>query len=105
QGGARVNAQERIWEYFQTQVPEAFIGSVARLGFLAAQIPAGRRALNIGVGYGVFEAQAQRRGIEVYSLDPSAPSIEGVRLRLGLGERAQVGYAQAIPFASGFFDA
>jgi SAM-dependent methyltransferase len=86
-------------------VPEAFAGSVARLRFLAERIPARARALNIGVGYGVFEELAQRRGVEVWALDPSAPAIEGLRQRLGLGERAQVGYAQAIPFASDFFDA
>ena len=56
------------------------------------------------MGAGLLEQLLQARGVDVYSLDPSAESIERLRRELGLGERAKQGYGQAIPFESAFFD-
>jgi SAM-dependent methyltransferase len=96
-------AQDRIWEFFQNERPQAFVGSRARLGLLARMVRGSGRVLNIGVGAGGFEAVAIAARIDVYSLDPSQRSIEMLRRRFGLGERAQVGHGQQIPFADGFF--
>lgn len=62
------------------------------------------RVLNIGVGSGLLEVLLLDRGVETYSLDPSAQSIEQLRTRLRMGDRARQGYAQQLPFEAGFFD-
>ncbi len=98
-------AQDRIWEFFQNERPQAFVGSRARLRLLARMVRGSGRVLNIGVGAGGFEAEAIARGIDVYSLDPSQRSIEMLRRQFSLGEKAQVGHGQQIPFADGFFGA
>src|SRR5689334_3083972 len=97
--------QDAIWEYFQNEAAESFAGSVSRLAYLANLIPSPAKVLNIGVGGGMFESQAIAKGLTVFSLDPSAKSIEGLRQRFGLGDRAQVGYSQQIPFFDDSFDA
>ncbi|CAN5657425.1 hypothetical protein BH23GEM6_BH23GEM6_22550 [soil metagenome] len=97
--------QDRIWDYFQTEAPEAFAGSRGRLGFLARRVRGLGRVLNIGVGGGEFEEIALSLGIEVYSLDPSEDTIVALRNRLGMGDRARHGYGQEIPFEADFFGA
>lgn len=99
-----LNRQDAIWDYFQNQAPESFEGSYPRIRFLLKSIPAGARVLNIGVGSGIFEQLALQAGIDVYALDPVAKSIENLRARLNLGDKAQVGYGEAIPFDDGMFD-
>jgi ubiquinone/menaquinone biosynthesis C-methylase UbiE len=42
--------------------------------------------------------------VRLSCLDPSRRSIERLREKLGLGDAAQVGYADALPFADGGFD-
>ena len=96
--------QDRIWEYTQSQNLAMFDLSYPRLRYLAERCRAGTRVLNIGVGSGYLEDLLIARGIEVYSLDPSAASIERLRARHAMGERAQSGYGQAMPFATGLFD-
>jgi len=98
-------AQDRIWEFFQNEQPRAFAGSRARLRLLARMVRDAGRVLNIGVGAGGFEAEAVVHRIDVYSLDPSLRSIEMLRRRFGLGDKAEVGHGQKIPFADGFFGA
>jgi SAM-dependent methyltransferase len=97
--------QDLIWDYYQNEVPEKFGGSRARLSFLADRIRAPASVLNIGCGTGVFEQLVSERGIDIYSLDPSERSVLQLRSRLGLGERAQVGYIQNMPFPNSKFDA
>jgi SAM-dependent methyltransferase len=92
-----------MWDHLQTQAPEVFGHSEARLGYLARRIPRGR-VLNVGVGAGVFEQAALQRGLEVWALDPSESTIGALRERLGLGDRARAGYGQAMPFDADFFD-
>lgn len=97
--------QDIIWEHFQEDSPEVFAGSWGRQNFLVNLLEPGTRLLNIGVGSGILEELALKRGHEVYCLDPVAASIEGIRQRLNMGDRAQVGYAEKMPFSDDFFDA
>src|SRR5688572_26086360 len=67
--------QRKIWQHFQNAAPESFVAAHPRLTFLIGQIA--RRSthrvpsvLNIGIGDGFFERQAQSRGWKVHSLDP-----------------------------------
>lgn len=99
-----LNRQDAIWDYFQNQAPESFEGSYPRIRFLLRSIPAGARVLNIGVGSGIFEQLALQAGIDVYALDPVPKSIENLRTSLNMGEKAQTGYGEAIPFDDDMFD-
>lgn len=96
--------QDRIWEYFQNEAEESFVNARPRIEFLLRRIPAGARALNIGVGARGFEKAALAKGVEVYSLDPNARAIEKLRQECGLGDRARVGYGQSAPFDDAQFD-
>lgn len=96
--------QDRIWEHFQNEGIDSFQQSATRLKFLANKIPAGSRVLDIGVGSGVFESFAIQRGMDIHCLDPSERSIQALRTRYGLGEKARVGYSQSIPFEDNSFD-
>ncbi len=96
--------QDLIWNYYQTESLGAFEGSRARIGFLLRMIPASAKVLNIGCGSGLFEAGARQRGLDIYSLDPSADAIARLRDSLQLGEKAKVGHVQKIPFADSLFD-
>ncbi len=97
--------QNNIWNYYQNEAPEKFAGSVARLTFLARKVKPKSKVLNIGVGAGIFEEAATKMGLDVYSLDPSERSIELLRQRFGMGEKARVGYGQDVPFDDQTFDA
>lgn len=96
--------QNRIWDYFQNEGVDSFAQSQGRLEFLVRRLRPGIRALNIGVGNGALERMAVRKGVDIWSLDPSDRTIENLRKQLGLGEKAQVGYCQAMPFPDGYFD-
>ena len=61
--------------------------------------------LNIGVGSGIFEEMATKKGLDVYSLDPNPRSIDTIRARFSVRTKAQVGYVQSIPYPSDFFNA
>lgn len=97
--------QDKIWAYYQTEGIASFSGAVGRLTYLMNQLPPKSTVLNIGVGSGEFEEKATHAGHDVYALDPIEASIVMLRQRLGLGEKAKVGYGQAIPFDNNFFDA
>ena len=96
--------QDRIWDYFQNEGVESFARSQGRLEFLARRLRPGTRALNVGVGDGALERMAAKKGVDIHSLDPSNRTIESLRKQLGLGEKAQVGYCQAMPFPDEYFD-
>lgn len=97
--------QEKIWEFFQTQPGmEAAFKSESRYLYLAKHIQNGAVALNIGVGRGGLEEILLARGVEVYCVDPGSQSIQAIRARLQLGDRAQVGFSQEIPFGNNKFD-
>jgi putative peptidoglycan lipid II flippase len=99
------SSQEAIWDYFQGEGVHSFAGSRARLAHLASLLPAASRVLDIGIGGGIFEEEAIRRGHEVYCLDPSEAAVRALRDRLNLGERAQIGYLQSMPFPDAHVDA
>jgi len=106
--------QDAIWNHFQNKRPELFSAAHGRSLFILNHV---RRALgtpasgqpfhllNIGVGDGTMERLAAEAGFTVYSLDPSAASISRIREELNLGDRAQAGYSQNLPFADGIFHA
>ena len=99
-----LDRQQVIWEYFQTEVPEAFLGSIPRLNFLLKQISAGEVVLNVGVGSGLFEAMALKKGIDIYALDPGEKSILALQEKLRLGDKAKVGVGEEMPFEDAKFD-
>ena len=98
--------QNKIWEAFQNDESLVDFGFPARrrFEFLAKRIQKGSRVLNIGVGKGYLESILVQKGVDVSCLDPSSLAIEKIRERLGLGEKAQVGYSQAMPFSNAAFD-
>jgi SAM-dependent methyltransferase len=99
--------QEKIWAFHQLKVEDEdsiFSRSSERYDFLAARIAKDARVLNIGIGRGGLEERLQARGVEVFSLDPTAAAVERLRELLGLGEQVQVGYSQDIPFPDQHFD-
>ena len=96
--------QDAIWDYFQNEGVASFDGSGARLSYLVKKVAPGSRVLNIGVGSGVFERLGIARGIDVHCIDPSKRAIESLREKLGIGEKARVGYSQEIPFGDHYFD-
>jgi ubiquinone/menaquinone biosynthesis C-methylase UbiE len=102
-GGA--SGQEKIWEYFQNDLPESFSGARVRLRYVARLLEPGRRVLNVGIGAGIFEEEALARKLDVHSLDPDEKAIGRLRERLGMGEKAKTGYIQTMPFPDNYFDA
>ena len=98
--------QELIWDYFQNNdaVGDTFINARPRYEYLAQQIASGMRALNIGVGRGGLEAILVEKGVVASCLDPSEHAIDSLRKQYALGDRAQVGFSQAMPFQDSQFD-
>lgn len=97
--------QDLIWDYFQNEGVDSFAQNRGRLEFLVRRLHPGMCVLNIGVGNGLLEAMAVEKGVDIWSLDPSDRAIASLRERLGVGEKAQVGYSQEIPFPDESFDA
>lgn len=98
--------QTRIWDHFQNndEIGDAFINALPRYVFLARQIKSGMTILNIGVGRGGLESILVEKMVVVNCLDPSAETIDRLRKQYDLGERAQVGFSQSMPFQDGEFD-
>lgn len=98
--------QSKIWDYFQNDdaVGDTFINARPRYEYLAQQIVSGMRALNIGVGRGGLEAILVKKGVVASCLDPSENAIDSLRKQYALGDRAQVGFSQAMPFCDNQFD-
>ncbi len=95
-----------MWDAYQNDPVFGDTGcpSGGRHEYLCTQVSADAIALNIGAGSGSLERQLIAKGVEVHTLDPSETTINRLREELELGERAKVGYSQAIPFADGSFD-
>lgn len=98
--------QDKIWEAFQNDESLIDVGFPARrrLQFLADRVQQPSQALNVGIGSGYLEGLLAKKGVDVSCLDPSRAAIERIRKRLGLGEKARVGYSQSIPFPESSFD-
>lgn len=96
--------QEKIWDYFQNEGMDSFERSTGRLEFLVRRVSPGMRALNIGVGNGTLERLAIAKGVDIWSLDPNDRTINHIRQSLALGDKAQIGYCQSIPYPNEHFD-
>lgn len=96
--------QQKIWDHFQNEGVDSFSQSQGRLEFLTRRLQPGTRALNIGIGNGALERMAAGKGVDIWCLDPSERAIEGLRQELDLGEKARVGFCQAMPFPDEHFD-
>jgi SAM-dependent methyltransferase len=101
-----LSGQTRIWRHFQNAAPESFAAARPRLEWLLAEVA--RRAagptpdvLNIGIGDGYFELQAQARGWRIHSLDPDADAVARlVTARID----ARVGLIECLPHHSESLD-
>lgn len=98
--------QDKIWEAFQNDESLIDIAFPARrrFKFLAKRVLSESRVLNVGVGNGYLENLLVQKGADVSCLDPSRSTIERVRERLGLDEKAHVGYSQSMPYLDASFD-
>lgn len=96
--------QDAIWDHFQIEGADAFSAAGPRLHFLNRQLSRGERVLNIGIGSGELERIAARKGVEIWSLDPSERAIRKLQDSLGMGDRAKAGYSQEMPFPDRQFD-
>lgn len=98
--------QEKIWEAFQSDESLSGLGFPARSRFvyIAKQIPKESLILNVGVGSGYLESILTQKGVDISCLDPSESAIDKIREQLKLGEQAQTGYSQDIPFPDASFD-
>lgn len=97
--------QKRIWDYFQNEGVSSFDQAAGRLSYLVRFLAPGSRVLNVGVGNGALEEFACRKGVEIWSLDPSEQAIDRLKQKLPLGDRAVAGIGQAMPFPDSHFDA
>ncbi len=100
--------QDKIWEYHQLKVNESesvFSASNQRYEYLASKLSRGSRVLNVGVGLGGMERLLIDKGCDVFCLDPTKGAIEKMRTTLHMGERAQTGYSEKMPFEDDQFDA
>ena len=96
--------QKKIWDYFQNEGINSFSQNQERMKFLVNRLVPHTRVLNIGVGNGVLERLALAKKIDIACLDPSERAIDSIRLSLGLGNKAQVGVSQSLPFSNQTFD-
>lgn len=96
-------SQDKIWAYYQTKTPEIFRGSGFRLNYLTRYLHPDQRALNVGIGSGILERCARRKGVDIFSLDPDWTSlcshVEESPSRLIAGR------LEDMPFADNTFDA
>jgi ubiquinone/menaquinone biosynthesis C-methylase UbiE len=98
--------QTKIWDYFQNSDEVAGVAFNARPRYesMAKRISPNTSVLNIGVGHGGLEAILVKKSVIVSSLDPSEESIKKLRSQYELGNRAQVGFSQLMPFDDNQFD-
>ncbi|MCG2577107.1 class I SAM-dependent methyltransferase [Dechloromonas sp. XY25] len=96
--------QKKIWDYLQSEGVAEDSFPEARQRFMLKYLASGQNVLNIGVGNGSLERLGAKKGVCMYSLDPSEGAIERLRKQCAAGERAKCGLAQDIPFSSDTFD-
>lgn len=97
-------ANSEIWSHYQTQQPEVFAASKARLNFLVAlaeKLTRGRTMLNVGSGDGYLERLANRRNWTVVSVDPDIDTVQRLKT---LGLDARCGTIESLPVESQSLD-
>ena len=98
--------QEQMWDAYQNDASliKTHRFDQARVDYVIKRLGKNDKVLNIGVGLGCLERQLVRKNVDVSCLDPSQQSIDRLREHLSLGDKAQVGHAQKIPFPDNTFD-
>lgn len=98
--------QKKIWDHFQNneEMDHAFDKAFPRYAYIANQVASGVSVLNIGVGRGGLESILLKKEAIVSCLDPSESAIVRLRKQYDLGDRAQVGFSQSMPFPDSNFD-
>lgn len=98
--------QEKIWNFYQNDesTVNSFDGSQPRYEYIANKIAPGLNILNIGVGRGGLEDLLIKKGCVVNCLDPSPVTIDEIRKKYNMGDRAKIGFSQSIPFEDFQFD-
>lgn len=97
--------QDKIWDHFQNNDSAHDVFSYARQLYMTSSLKTGMVVLNIGVGNGTLEKIAVDKGVDIHSLDPNERSIADLKEKFNVGNKAKVGYSQAIPFGDVKFDA
>lgn len=97
--------QAKIWQHFQNTGHDSFAPAYPRLNFLLARVAKHSRGtpavLNIGVGGGYFELEAQKRGWQIHAADPDAQAIARLAAQ---GIDARVATLGQLPFADASMD-
>jgi SAM-dependent methyltransferase len=95
----------KLWAAFQND-PLLVMSFNARPRFesLLRRVRPGQALLSLAEAECTFEAMAQALPADVFSLDPSARSIEMLRRTFRMEIMAQVGYADGIPSPDASFD-
>lgn len=96
--------QDKIWDHFQNENKNNGGFSDARERFVIKHLDVGQVVLDIGIGSGGVARLAFSKGVDIHVLDPSDRAIERLRSELGITNKAQIGYAQKIPFSDEVFD-
>ena len=96
---------QRIWAHYQNERQDAFAASQPRLNFLIRQIAKRAKGkphvLNIGVGDGYFDRQAQLAGWDIQSVDPDEQAISRL---VTAGIRATTAGIEKLPQPTGSMD-
>jgi SAM-dependent methyltransferase len=97
--------QDKIWDYYQNHEDADQYFPVARQRYMLSHLEMGMVVLNVGVGSGALERLALAKAVNIHSLDPSEKAVGRLRQDFDMGEHAQSGYSQEMPFNDEYFDA
>jgi len=91
------NHQDRIWDTFQNteSLIDIAFSNKKRLNFLANRVSPKCRVLNIGIGKGLLEELLIQKKVDVYCLDPNEKTVDRIRKKLNLGEKANYRYSSS----------
>lgn len=95
---------DALWHYYQSHLPESFDSSYSRQDYFAKRCKAGTKVLNIGAGSGRLESLLLRKGVDVYSVDPSEKTVTRLNDEIGMKGRAHCAYSHETPFPDDEFD-
>ena len=98
--------QDFIWNHFQNDEEglETFDVAKTRISWCAKNTKSFECVLTVGIGNSYLEQLLVRKKVDLYCLDPNKESINRVKKKLNLNEKAMVGSCHNIPFESNKFD-